>query len=90
MFALRKTDAPQSHADPAVALASGFLGTLAMTTIMYVVPALGIGQVDLPLWVARLFVHHAAQAAALHRQPGLRAAYRSPRRSVTTTRSNSR
>ncbi|MBA3231434.1 MAG: hypothetical protein H0T05_01315 [Acidobacteria bacterium] len=65
MFAFRTSHAPHSHADPAVALASGFLGTLAMTSIMYVVPALGIGQVDLPIWVARLFVNQAAQAAAI-------------------------
>lgn len=50
--------------DLPVAMASGFLGTLAMTTIMYVVPAIGIGQVDLPIWVARLFVSSAVHAAA--------------------------
>ncbi|MBI2222245.1 MAG: hypothetical protein HYU53_13690 [Acidobacteria bacterium] len=57
--------AARAHVDVAVALASGFLGTLAMTIIMYVLPALGISQVELPIWVARLFVRDAAHAAAL-------------------------
>lgn len=51
--------------DGALILASGFLATLAMTTIMYVLPMLGLGQVDLPLWTARLFVSHPARAGAL-------------------------
>jgi uncharacterized membrane protein YagU involved in acid resistance len=35
--------------------AGGFLATLVMTTVMYVLPLLGWGQVDLPIWVARVF-----------------------------------
>lgn len=45
-----------------VALASGFLATLAMTTIMYILPLTGLGRVDLPLWVARLFFSDPAPA----------------------------
>lgn len=51
--------------DGVMILASGFLGTLAMTTIMYVLPLVGLGQVDLPLWTARLFVNSAVTAGAL-------------------------
>lgn len=51
--------------DGAMILASGFLGTLAMTTIMYVLPLFGLGQVDLPLWTARLFVGGTVAAVAL-------------------------
>lgn len=42
--------------DMPIVIGSGFLATLAMTTIMYVLPLLGMGQVDTPLWTARLFV----------------------------------
>lgn len=35
--------------------ASGFLATLVMTTIMFVLPLIGLGEAALPLWVARLF-----------------------------------
>jgi uncharacterized membrane protein YagU involved in acid resistance len=35
--------------------AGGFLATLAMTTVMYVLPLLGWGQVDLPIWLVRVF-----------------------------------
>lgn len=50
--------------DRPIVIASGFLATLAMTTIMYVLPALRLGQVDTPLWVARLFVTDPVAAAA--------------------------
>ncbi len=53
------------HREGILIFASGFLATLAMTTIMYVLPLLGLGQVDLPLWVARLFVAQPVKAAAL-------------------------
>lgn len=42
--------------DMPIVVGSGFLATLAMTTIMYVLPLLGMSQVDPPLWTARLFV----------------------------------
>lgn len=42
--------------DLPVLLASGFLATLAMTTLMYLLPLAGLAQVDLPIWTARLFV----------------------------------
>jgi uncharacterized membrane protein YagU involved in acid resistance len=35
--------------------ACGFLATLVMTTVMYVLPLLGWGQVDLPIWLVRVF-----------------------------------
>jgi hypothetical protein len=40
------------------------LATLAMTTIMYMLPALHLGQVDAPLWTARLFISDPVLAAA--------------------------
>lgn len=46
--------------DTPIVVGSGFLATLAMTTIMYVLPLLGMGQVDPPLWTARLFVSDSA------------------------------
>jgi hypothetical protein len=42
------------HDGPMI-FASGFLATLAMTTIMYVLPMVGLGQVDLVTWTARIF-----------------------------------
>lgn len=51
--------------DVTLALSSGFLATLAITTIMYVLPAVGLPQVDLPVYVARLFVLDAVHVAAL-------------------------
>lgn len=50
--------------DTPIILASGFLATLAMTTIMYVLPLLHLGQVDAPLWTARLFIKDSVLAAA--------------------------
>lgn len=55
---------PYALHDLPVVIASGFLATLAMTTIMYVLPALHVGQVDTPLWTARLFITDPVFAAA--------------------------
>ena len=42
-------------ADYALALASGFLATLGMTTVIFaLVPLFGWAQVDVPIWVARM------------------------------------
>lgn len=51
--------------DAALTWSSGFLATLAITTIMYVLPAIGLSQVDLPIYVAHLFVDDAVRAAAV-------------------------
>lgn len=51
--------------DGILIFASGFLATLAMTTILYVLPLVGLGQVDLPIWTARLFVSDPVKAGAL-------------------------
>ncbi|MBI3493053.1 MAG: hypothetical protein HY047_14925 [Acidobacteria bacterium] len=40
--------------DTPIVVGSGFLATLAMTTIMYVLPLMGMAQVDTPLWIVRL------------------------------------
>ena len=48
-----------------VMLASAFLATLAITTITYVEPWLGLPQVDLPIWVARVFANDSIAVAAL-------------------------
>lgn len=56
---------PRTRHDMPVVLASGFLATLAMTTIMYVLPLLHLGQVDAPLWAARLFIADPVVAAAV-------------------------
>lgn len=57
---------PASFAhDTALACASGFLAVLAITTAMYLLPAIGLPQVDLPIWVARLFVSDAVGVGAL-------------------------
>ena len=44
---------------------AGFLATLAITTTMYLLPALGLPQVDLPIWVARIFTKSPVGIAAL-------------------------
>lgn len=44
---------------------AGFLATLAITTTMYLLPALGLPQVDLPIWVARMFTSTPVGVAAL-------------------------
>lgn len=64
--------------DVAMVFASGFLATLAMTTIMYVLPLVGVGQVDLltlttrlfaevdlPTWAARAFADNPRNVVAL-------------------------
>jgi len=51
--------------DAALTWSSGFLATLAITTTMYLLPAVGLPQVDLPLWLARLFVADPVQVAAV-------------------------
>lgn len=43
------------HIDPALVLSSGFLATLVVTTVMSVLLWFGVAQVDLPIWVSRLF-----------------------------------
>lgn len=55
---------PLTHGDLPVVLGSGFLATLAMTTIMYTLPLLHLRQVDAPLWAARLFIADPLVAAA--------------------------
>lgn len=53
------------HRDWILVFASGFLATQAMATIMYVLPLVGLGQVDLPTWVARLFIDAPAKVGAV-------------------------
>ena len=55
---------PLTRHELPLVLASGFLATLAMTTIMYMLPLLHLGQVDAPLWAARLFIADPVAAAA--------------------------
>lgn len=50
--------------DAALTWSSGFLATLAITTVMYLLPAVGLPQVDLPIWVARLFLDDQVQIGA--------------------------
>lgn len=52
-------------ADGVLIASAGFLATLAITTCMYLLPAVGLSQVDLPLWVARLFARDAVNVAAI-------------------------
>lgn len=51
--------------DASLTWSSGFLATLAITTMMYVLPAVGLPQVDLPIWVSRLFVSDPVQVGAV-------------------------
>jgi len=51
--------------DVALTWSSGFLATLAITTTMYVLPAVGLPQVDLPIWFARLFVTDPVQVGVV-------------------------
>ncbi|MGE0460799.1 MAG: hypothetical protein AB7Q16_05475 [Vicinamibacterales bacterium] len=51
--------------DAALTAASGFLAVLAITTTMYLLPAVGLPQVDLPIWIARLFVSGPVAVGAL-------------------------
>lgn len=53
------------HQDVPVVLASGFVATLGITTIVYLLSLVGLPQVDLPLSVARLFVTDPVGAGAL-------------------------
>ncbi|TAK11510.1 MAG: hypothetical protein EPO35_12275 [Acidobacteria bacterium] len=54
-----------SSPDFALSLSSGFMATIAITMVMYLLPAVGLPQVDLPLWIARLFVDGPASVGAL-------------------------
>ena len=51
--------------DPALVLSSGFLATLAITTVMSVLLWFGVAQVDLPIWVSRLFVSDPVKVQAV-------------------------
>jgi len=58
--------APASfNIDPALVLSSGFLATLAITTVMSVLLWFGVAQVDLPIWVSRLFVSDPVKVQAV-------------------------
>lgn len=56
---------PVIRTDTAVIVASGLLGTLGMTTIMYLAPLVGTRQVDAPIWIARVFVTTSTAAIGL-------------------------
>jgi hypothetical protein len=45
--------------DNVLVAASGFLATMVMTTVIYVLPLVGLAQVDLPVWIARVFARNA-------------------------------
>ena len=51
--------------DPALVFASGFLATLVITTVMLLLLWFGVGQVDLPVWVSRLFVSDPVKVQAV-------------------------
>jgi len=51
--------------DPVLTLCSGFLATLAITTVMSVLLWFGVAQVDLPIWVSRLFVSDPVKVQAV-------------------------
>jgi hypothetical protein len=53
------------HIDPALVLSGGFLATLAITTVMSVLLWFGVAQVDLPIWVSRLFVSDPVKVQAV-------------------------
>src|ERR1700730_12529535 len=53
------------HIDPVLVLSSGFLATLAITTVMSVLLWFGLAQVDLPIWVSRLFVSDPVKVQAV-------------------------
>lgn len=61
--------------DRLVALASGFIATLGITFVTFLVALAGLAQVDLPIWVASLLfenpVRIGAGAAAIHLAIGL-------------------
>lgn len=66
---------PVLRRDWLVALASGFIATLAITFVTFLVALAGSAQVDLPIWVASLLfenpIHIGAGAAAVHLAIGL-------------------
>jgi len=51
--------------DPALVLSSGFLATIAITTVMSLLLWFGVAQVDLPIWVSRLFVSDPVKVQAV-------------------------
>jgi uncharacterized protein DUF6789 len=51
--------------DSALVLSSGFLATLAITTVMSVLLWFGVAQIDLPIWVSRLFVSDPVKVQAV-------------------------
>lgn len=51
--------------DLALTASAGFLATLAITTTIYLLPALGLPQIDLPIWAARLFTSRPVNVATL-------------------------
>jgi hypothetical protein len=58
--------APASfHIDPALVFSSGFLATLVITMVMSLLLWFGIAQVDLPIWVSRLFVSDPVKVQAV-------------------------
>ena len=51
--------------DPALVFSSGFLATLVITTVMLLLLWFGVAQVDLPVWVSRLFVSDPVKVQAV-------------------------
>jgi uncharacterized membrane protein YagU involved in acid resistance len=51
--------------DLALVFSSGFLATLVITTVMLLLLWFGVAQVDLPIWVARLFVSDPVKVQAV-------------------------
>ncbi len=51
--------------DPALVFSSGFLATLVITTVMLLLLWFGVAQVDLPIWVSRLFVSDPVKVQAV-------------------------
>jgi hypothetical protein len=54
-----------SRVDPALVFSSGFLATLVITTVMLLLLGFGVAQVDLPIWVSRLFVSDPVKVQAV-------------------------
>ena len=67
---------PVIRSDTVVTVASGLLGTLGMTTIVYLAPLAASQRVDAPLWIARVVVTTETAAIglglSLHRLVGSR------------------
>jgi hypothetical protein len=57
--------APSFRIDPALVFSSGFLATLVITTVMLLLLWFGVPQVDLPIWVSRLFVSDPVKVQAV-------------------------